>query len=340
MLKRILILVLVFTVCFSLVACSSSKATQNPGQTDQAGSSVETDSIPTYKVGLAWATMDFNMTYLIDHISAYLESQEDMNFEIARTSAEGNTTKHISDIEDLVSRGCDLIYIMPEDADGIAPAVDAAVSAGVLFGVGRAVSTDTYTYRYQACENTAPGEMQAEWLIDYANANPDREFYVAHVGGVSTNQTAIDRRNGFYDTLMAANLDNIQWVVEQSCEYSTELAQSTMEGWLLSHPEINTVACANDNMAMGVANAYISSGITDYVLLGIDGNDIGLDLLREGRMAMTVKMDNDRQAEGAAKAIIAALTGNIVTTGPFKLAYGGTKEDFYINVDANNIADY
>ena len=329
--RKIVSLALAMTMMASLVACGG----QTSETKEESGNSSSEKS--SYKIGLSWPVMDAGQTALSDLIISDLE-EKDPNAEIFLTSADGNNEKQLSDVEDLIAKGCDIIYIMAADAEAMAPAVDKVHEAGIICGIARNVNSENYDFMYVSAPDKLPGEIQGQWMVDYINEHPDEEFKIAHVSGTSTNSGAVGRRDGFYETVMDAGLDNVEWVVEQDCNYITETAQACVEGWLLSHPEINVLACANDDMAIGAANACKAAGRDDIMILGIDGQDTGLGMIRDGSMAMSVRMNVEYVGIGAADAIYGVLTDSVEIPED-KIIYGDV-DRIYEAVDASNVADY
>src|SRR5215212_7847249 len=50
-------------------------------------------------------------------------------FDLVVTDAQGQTSKQVSDVEDLVSRGVDAIFLAPRERNGLEPALQAAKEA-------------------------------------------------------------------------------------------------------------------------------------------------------------------------------------------------------------------
>ncbi len=339
--KKFFALVLALCLTLTLAACQKAPAgeqTKEPVDTAEPGKPENSPAADeTYKVGLSFPVMDAGQTALSGLMKDTLLAA-DPNMEVFITSADGNNEKQLADVEDLITKGCDLIYLMAADADAMAPAVDAIHDAGILCGIARDVNSENYDFKYVSAPSELPGELQGEWLVEYAKAHPDETFNIAHVSGTATNSGAVARRDGFYNTIMAAGLSNINWVVEQDCNYITETAQACVEGWLLSHPEVNVLCCANDDMAMGASNAVQAAGRSDIMILGIDGQDTGISMLSEGSMSMTVRMNVEYVGSGAADAILGMLNGTAKVTED-KVIYGDM-DKIYTSLDESNVAEY
>ena len=95
-------------------------------------------------------------------------------------------------------------------------------------------------------------------------------------------------------------------------------AMQKMENWLNSGLDIDAVIANNDEMAIGAANVLVENGITDVLVCGIDASEAALNLMKEGKMSMTVFQNGYQQ-------------GYQGVTAAMKLIAGGTVEE-YIDV--------
>ena len=341
--KKVLALILVLAMCFGLLACgaepeATKPAAGNDTQPAATEPAVESDK-KTYKVGLSFALADIGQTILREEAKKYLEENTELDIEVVTTVSEGSSEKQMSDVEDLIAKQCDLIYILVNDTQAIIPAVEACKDAGIICGVGSPLETDAMDFVFLSFDSKIPGQMQADWFIDYVNKNPGT-YNIGHVSGTSTNSGAVDRLNGFKDTIMAANLPGVTWAIEQDCGYTTELAQSTVEGWMLSHPEVNVLVCANDEMCLGALNAVRAAGREGEIMfLSIDGNPTILPEVAAGAVDMTVKLNAAIIGQGIAAACIDALQGDLVLQegskntmnplNPFGLVDATTIDDYW-----------
>lgn len=131
--------------------------------------------------------------------------------------------------------------------------------------------------------------------------------------GVMSTPGGAGRRNGVVWSLEKSGCTNYEIVTEQDCNYTTEAAQAWAEGLMTSHPEVDVIFCGNDDMAMGVANAIDAVGRTgEIVLLGTDGHEVGLQLMKEGKMVATVRMNVDEIGKAMANSMIDCLKGTLV----------------------------
>lgn len=243
-------------------------------------------------------------------------------------------------MEDLVTKGCDLIWIQGFDRDAIVSSLESAYDAGVKLALGAVANSDSYTYRYCNASEEQTGYMQADWFIEnYLKKNPDKTYKIAMCNGTMSTASGAGRRNGVVWGLEASGCSNYEIVVEQDNNYITETAQAWAEGLMTSHPEVDVIFCGNDDMAMGVANAIDAVGRTgEIVVLGTDGQDVGLSLMQEGKMAATVRMNVMEIGVAMADSMIQCLKGTL-EVGEDKVSYADASK-IYTMVDESNYASF
>lgn len=338
--KKIVALLLVLAMTLALAACG-----QTPAETTAAAAANETTQAAaengekTYKVGISMFVMDAGMTALSGLMKETLE-QADIPIEVFITSADSSTDKQNADVEDLVTKGCDLIWIQGFDRDAIVSSLESAYDAGVKLTLGAVANSDSYTYRYCNASEEQTGYMQADWFIEnYLKKNPDKTYKIAMCNGTMSTASGAGRRNGVVWGLEASGCSNYEIVVEQDNNYITETAQAWAEGLMTSHPEVDVVFCGNDDMAMGVANAIDAVGRTgEIVVLGTDGQDVGLSLMQEGKMAATVRMNVMEIGVAMADSMIQCLKGTL-EVGEDKVSYADASK-IYTMVDESNYASF
>lgn len=338
--KKIVALLLVLAMTLALAACG-----QTPAETTAAAAANETTQAAaengekTYKVGISMFVMDAGMTALSGLMKETLE-QADIPIEVFITSADSSTDKQNADVEDLVTKGCDLIWIQGFDRDAIVSSLESAYDAGVKLALGAVANSDSYTYRYCNASEEQTGYMQADWFIEnYLKKNPDKTYKIAMCNGTMSTASGAGRRNGVVWGLEASGCSNYEIVVEQDNNYITETAQAWAEGLMTSHPEVDVIFCGNDDMAMGVANAIDAVGRTgEIVVLGTDGQNVGLSLMQEGKMAATVRMNVMEIGVAMADSMIQCLKGTL-EVGEDKVSYADASK-IYTMVDESNYASF
>lgn len=320
--KKVLALILSAAMIFSLMACGNSNS--NVEKEEEVGSTAEDEakeladdegSIEGEKqvieIGMAWAIMDDGQTVTTNTILSFFENDyPDYDIRTTLTNADSDISKMIDDVESLIAMDPDMIFIMNSvGGSGIIPAINACVDAGIPVGIGVALEEEAnYTYLYEGFNQYACGMMQAEYMESIYDENA--EYNVACVTGDAGNTAGADRTAGFIENFVDKH-DNAKVVVEGEGNWSTDDAQSLTDDWLVSHPEINVIACVNDEEAQGVVNSCKAAGRDDIIILSIDGNDIGLALVESGDLAATVSINFMGYTSACAKSMVDCALGNL-----------------------------
>ena len=174
---------------------------------------------------------------------------------------QGDVTMQISQMEDLIAQGVDLIFLNPADWQGIRPALDSAERAGVPIIV---VDTPVYDSDMVLCtvwsDNYHAGELCAEDMFSKLDSGN------IIILDLPTDKSAIDRYQGFYDRVMENG--NFTILDTHNGEGSTEGSMPVMEDMIQAYgDEIDVAFGINDPSALGIISALEAAGMTDQVLV-------------------------------------------------------------------------
>ena len=99
-------------------------------------------------------------------------------------------------------------------------------------------------------------------------------------------ETSREKSRGFQEAI--AEYPDIEILASQTANYDRAEAMSVMENMLQSFDSIDAVYAANDEMALGAAQAIEASGDTsDIFVMGNDGTDEALEAVAEGTLGAT-----------------------------------------------------
>jgi len=216
---------------------------------------------------------------------------------------QASSTKQSADIEAAVAQGVNGIVISPNDANALAPAIQAAIEAGVpVVTVDRNV-TGADTLAHVGADNVEGGRQQGRYLIEIL---PDGGE-IFELQGQPGATPAIDRDKGLKEVL--AEQDKIQIVFDQTAQFRRDEAVRVMEAGLAAHPNPAAVVCANDDMAFGVIEVAEANNLS-IPIIGFDALPEALVAIRDGRMAATIEQFPGGQARGAIDILVAYLRDN------------------------------
>ncbi|MYS23299.1 monosaccharide ABC transporter substrate-binding protein, CUT2 family [Streptomyces sp. DvalAA-14] len=188
------------------------------------------------------------------------------------TDAQSQLPKQISDIQDMLAQGAQLLIVAPLNSDGLEPALRAAAAKHVpVITVDRKINaTSCKDYvTFLGSDFVEQGKRAADAMI----ASTGGTGQVAILLGSSGNNVTTDRTKGFTDEI-AAKAPGLKVVAQQTGEFTRDKGQQVMEQLIQSKPGITAVYAENDEMGLGALTALQSAGKNpgkDVKIVSVDG---------------------------------------------------------------------
>lgn len=116
------------------------------------------------------------------------------------------------------------------------------------------------------CNNRRGAEIAVEHLLSLGRQT------IATISGDLDRVSAVDRRMGYRDALVAAGLD-LDPTLEEVADYLPDRAHMAMERLILNHPDIDAVFAASDLMASAAMRVLQAAGKRvpeDVAIVGFD----------------------------------------------------------------------
>ena len=210
--------------------------------------------------------------------------------ELVVTDAQGQTSKQVSDVEDLIARHVNLILLAPRVFDGLAPALQAAKAAKipVILLDRAAAGTPGQDYvTLLVSDEVEEGRRAARWLADQTKGTAN----IVELAGTPGASVALDRAAGFREVL--AKYPNMKIVASQTGNFNRAGGQSVMQNIAQSlGAKITAVYAHNDEMAIGAIQALLASGRkpgSDVTVVSVDGERAALEAIARGELGATVE---------------------------------------------------
>lgn len=219
---------------------------------------------------------------------------EGAGWQFVNEIAGGNANLQLDQVNKMVDDKAAAIVVIAQNGDSIVPAVKRANEAGIpVIATNRDINGGVFT-------NVINNERQAgELQADYMAAHLPQNAKVVYIKGDMTISAAVNRYEGFKEAIKAKRPD-VEIIASNSTgDWSEAQGIRELSLWLGMYPQIDGVAAANDNMAMGAIKAMKAAGrFNDAVIVcGVDSTDDALASLAAGEMKMTVKQDADKIVE-------------------------------------------
>ena len=311
----VLALVMILTVA---AGCSGGSAPAgNSGTTSPAGTAAANDQQPAagaakdikdIKVGVSVGhTQEERWQREIDMFKAYADEH---GFELLVQSAENSAQKQVSQCENLVNQGIDVLILQSLDASAVAPIIDMAHEEGI-----KVISYDRFAMNcdldyYITFDSFKVGVVQATFVTEKApegnyiwlkGAAEDNNAHLVAAGQQSILQPYID--NG-----------DIEIVLEQWCKGwdPNEALKHTENALTNANNDIQGVVASNDGTAGGAIQALAAQGL--YVpISGQDADLAACQRIVEGTQTGTVYKPLARLNRSAMELAVAIATGQDTT---------------------------
>jgi ribose transport system substrate-binding protein len=211
-------------------------------------------------------------------------------FDFRITDAQGQTSKQVADVEDLVAQGVKAIFLAPREFEGLAPALKAAREAGIpVFLIDRAAAGkagEDYV-AFLGSDFIQQGRRAGEWLAKQTKGRAG----IVELTGTAGASVARDRSQGFMEAIKQYPDMNI--IASQTGDFTRANGQKVMENIIQARGrEITAVYAHNDEMALGAIQALKSANMnpgTDVLIVSVDGQKSALEAIIRGEMNITVE---------------------------------------------------
>jgi ABC-type sugar transport system substrate-binding protein len=250
--------------------------------------------------------------------------------DVVAAEREGDFAGQVAVIEQEVRKGVAAIAINPIDAKAIVTAVKAANEAGVpVFMHNLITPVDKgEVVEYIGYDQWSGAAKLAQYTCNLLHGEGE-VFILTGIPGFHAN-----RRTQGYKWGLEQWCPSVQVVGEQTAEWERENAVNVATMAMQQRPEIDLFYGNSDEMGIGACIAAEKMGREineDIWCVSIDGNDVTLDLIEEGKTTATLGVYPNLMGRVVIQQMEKVLDGEIV---PFIL------ETPSIVVDINNVDAY
>lgn len=202
------------------------------------------------------------------------ETAEAMGARVISQEAGEDVQVQSDQIDQFITSQVDFIVIDPVDSEGVGPAVQRAIDAGIhVIGIDSVTANATVSV---TTNNTQAGEISCTSLAEQLGG----EGRIAIVDGTPISAVA-DRVVGCKAAL--ENYPDIEVVAEQRGDNSRDRALPVATDILTANPDIDGIFAINDPSAAGVMLAAQQRGI-DIIITSVDGASSAVDVIVDGGM--------------------------------------------------------
>jgi D-xylose transport system substrate-binding protein len=227
-------------------------------------------------------------------------------------SANSDDTRQVRDVESLISRGVDVLVIVPHNGAAMTRAVKSANEAKIpVIAYDRLILNANVDY-YLTFDNVKVGEAQASYAA--TRLPKDRKARIVRIYGAPTDNNAKLFKQGqdnILEPLIKAG--KVEVVHEDwALDWKPENAKKIMNAALTkAGRNIDAVVVTNDGTAGGAIQALLEEGLAGKVLVtGQDADLAACQRILRGTQAMTVYKPLKNLATLAARVAVEVAKGN------------------------------
>ncbi|MCI0922320.1 substrate-binding domain-containing protein [Sphingobacterium rhinopitheci] len=241
------------------------------------------------------------------------ETVKHYGMEYFTADGQEDISKQVAAIEDLLSKGIDVLILNPLDPKAVVPVVNRAHNEGVkVFIVDSMVDPSAHYISSIVANNMMNGELLGLWLADQKVKDPK----IAIISGNQGNPVGREKRLGFIRGLVDGQLHNnaktnFTIAAHGWGKWNNNGGVKAMEDILVAHPYINVLFAENDAMALGALKAIQEMGKQkDILVIGVDGQKEAYEKMMEGVFAATAENSPKKLGELVVQTMVRYFNGD------------------------------
>ncbi len=245
-------------------------------------------------------------------------------YEVDLQYASNDIQTQVSQIENMISNGCQLLVIASIDGDSLGTVLAQAKEANIpVIAYDRLImNSDAVTY-YATFDNYMVGTKQGEYIVDALDLdNAEGPFNLEIFTGDPGDNNAKFFYGGAMDVLqkyidegkLVVQSGQVDFATVATAAWDSANAQSRMENIISSYyadgAKLDVVLCSNDSTAFGVENALEANYTGDWpVITGQDCDIANVKNMIAGKQSMSIFKDTRTLATQVVSMVDAIMKG-------------------------------
>lgn len=253
-------------------------------------------------IGVSLAS-DLNPFYIAMKRGIELRA-EALGVKVAFVTANEVVANQVNGIQDLVARGVDGILASPIDSVAVGTAYRAAAQAGIpVISVARHAKSSDQT-AFISMDEPGLGVDIGNWIAKKIDGQGEVAMIMGPAGAATFRALAQGVDESF------AAFPDIKVVYRKDAPLLREAGLQLAEDALIAHPKLVAIYTANDELALGAAQAVAAAGRAgDVVVTGMNGIPPALKAVKAGRLGLTVDLKPVDWGELAVDTMVDYLNG-------------------------------
>lgn len=310
--RKLLSMLLAATmVATMLVGCGSGSASESASASAGGG-----------KIGVAMPTKDLQRW---NQDGSNMEAQlKEAGYEVDLQYASNDIATQVSQIENMINSGCQLLVIASIDGDSLGTVLDQAKEKNIpVIAYDRLIMNSDAVSYYATFDNYMVGTKQGEYIkekLDLENAAGP--FNIEIVTGDPGDNNARYFYGGAMDVLkpyidegkLVVKSGQIDFETVATANWSTETAQSRMDAIISANyadgTKLDAVLCSNDSTALGVTNSLEANYTGEWpIITGQDCDIANVKNMIAGKQSMSIFKDTRTLASKVVEMVDAIMKG-------------------------------
>jgi ribose transport system substrate-binding protein len=253
-------------------------------------------------------------------------------FDIVFADAAQDNAKQVSDIENFLTQGVDLLIVSPNEAAPLTDEINKVWKACIpVIVLDRNITNNDYSM-FIGADNVLIGKAAGQYVAKWCKDQKLSPCNVAELRGLEGAPPAKDRGDGFRQGI--ADNPDVKIIASQNADWLRERAVPKADAMFRANEKIDVLYGHNDPMAEGAYIAAKDAGkdLKKILFVGIDAlptPDGGIMSVIEGRLGVTfIYPTGGKQAIDWAKLILTkAVTPPLWVVLPFGTVDPKTAQD-------------
>lgn len=252
-----------FIVFYSLVLVLFMGLLSGCGATQQKASTPASGPKENKDIVIGEVTNNIGIdTYQTTHDATFRSYSKELGVQAIVLDPVGDPNKQINQVMDLMTKKVDVIVVWPVNGKALVPVIQKAKEAGFKVIIENTPIEETgmqYVDGYAGPDNIKQGVYNGEMMVaGLKAAGKDlSKVKVVELMGTPGYLTANQRSEGFQKALKDAGVKCLEI---QPADWSREKAQKVTENLITKYGDLDGIACANDNTALGAVAALKEAG--------------------------------------------------------------------------------